>query len=60
MIAWRWNICKEEVRFVDGEEDVSDNALVWCVAVCVCGLCSVEGVRKSKKMRRRRDDIDVD
>ena len=52
MIAWRWNICKEEVRFVDGEEDVvSDNDLVWCVAVCVCGLCSVAW--KVSESRRR-------
>ena len=49
-IVWRWNICKE-VRFVDGEEDI--DALVWCVAVCVCG------VRKSKKKKRRRDGRQV-
>ena len=49
MIVWRWNICKEEVYFVDEEEDiVSDNALVWCVAL------RFVFVEVSESRRRRR------
>ena len=58
MIAWRWNICKEEVRFVDGEEDVSDNALVCC-GLWKCQKVEEEEETTSTKMRRmtKREEV---